>query len=424
MAKRASTVLTDALLRTIQPKEKPYEISDAGKTGLRCRVEPSGFIGFYAVIKGKRKSLGSYPKVSLKAARHSIDVLRVAASVPDVEQATPTEITISSFYEDHYVHSLGNLKRPALALYQAKIFLEPIWNDTFHVLTRSWILNRRNELKAKYANANIKNQVWAVMRLINLAIEHKIMSSNPAHKLKPLPLPMHRRAPSQDQWDVLIKTASDWLGDSNLEKQLFGLFVLTVANTGARAGEVGQLRLDDVHLDANLEMPYLELRSEITKTAKSRLIPLVDYMATLWRYWKPRLSSTPVPFSLFYPKRYLKLWDKLIMEAGIDSTARFTPHALRHAVAERLCKTAGIYLAQQILGHTQLSTLQIYLRPTKEEGLSVASALALGTRSALNDQHKAIRALLSEQVRDKVAAMKAGNMKHVRPRIKKKTEEV
>ena len=70
--------LTDPVIRAAQPKERPYKLSDG--EGLVLLVQPNGskWWRYRYRYNGKEKmlSIGTYPKVTLKEARH----LRVTAS--------------------------------------------------------------------------------------------------------------------------------------------------------------------------------------------------------------------------------------------------------------------------------------------------------------------------------------------------------
>ena len=70
--------LTDPVIRAVQPKERPYKLSDG--EGLVLLVQPNGskWWRYRYRYNGKEKmlSIGTYPKVTLKEARH----LRVTAS--------------------------------------------------------------------------------------------------------------------------------------------------------------------------------------------------------------------------------------------------------------------------------------------------------------------------------------------------------
>lgn len=67
--------LTDVQIKTAQPKERPYRLSDG--RGLYLEVQPSGSkywrLKYRFLGKEKRLSIGVYPAVSLKAARKACD---------------------------------------------------------------------------------------------------------------------------------------------------------------------------------------------------------------------------------------------------------------------------------------------------------------------------------------------------------------
>jgi len=61
---------------------------------------------------------------------------------------------------------------------------------------------------------------------------------------------------------------------------------------------------------------------------------------------------------------------------------RVTPHALRHAYADHIARTADTHVAQHLLGHAHLSTTETYLGVPKLDELRAAVAGATyGTRT-------------------------------------------
>lgn len=63
--------LTDAKLRTLKPKDKPYKVADF--QGLYVTVTPAGsclwHLKYRVVGREKRLSFGMYPEVGLAVAR-------------------------------------------------------------------------------------------------------------------------------------------------------------------------------------------------------------------------------------------------------------------------------------------------------------------------------------------------------------------
>ncbi|MCX6998446.1 MAG: tyrosine-type recombinase/integrase, partial [Kiritimatiellaeota bacterium] len=70
-------------------------------------------------------------------------------------------------------------------------------------------------------------------------------------------------------------------------------------------------------------------------------------------------------------QRNLKMY---LMEAGLD--ASLTPHKLRHSFATHLLASGvGIRDVQDLLGHADVSTTQIYLHTAKQSGVGIRSPL-------------------------------------------------
>ncbi|MGN6278359.1 MAG: Arm DNA-binding domain-containing protein [Sphingomonas sp.] len=64
-------MLTNTLIRTLRPAERPYKVKD--RDGLYLMVQPSGSLlwryRFKILGKDRKMALGTHPEVSLKDAR-------------------------------------------------------------------------------------------------------------------------------------------------------------------------------------------------------------------------------------------------------------------------------------------------------------------------------------------------------------------
>lgn len=141
--------------------------------------------------------------------------------------------------------------------------------------------------------------------------------------------------------------------------------------TGLRVSEVINLRLSDVHLN-------MALLQTMGKGEKERIVPLGD-LAIDWieRYLdeaRPLLvGKHPDETALFVNHHGKQLsrqgvWKNLkqiVREAGIFKTV--TPHTLRHSFATHLLENgADLRTVQELLGHADISTTQIYTHITKK----------------------------------------------------------
>ena len=131
-----------------------------------------------------------------------------------------------------------------------------------------------------------------------------------------------------------------------------------------------------------LEALHLNLRQGVLrvlgKGSKERLVPIGDE-AQHWlrRYLdeaRPALTGGKARAPLFLSRRggdmsRQSFWHgikRLALQAGIDQ-ARVTPHGLRHSFATHLLNHgADLRALQMLLGHSSLSTTQIYTLVAKE----------------------------------------------------------
>lgn len=146
--------------------------------------------------------------------------------------------------------------------------------------------------------------------------------------------------------------------------------------TGLRVTELTELKLDDLHLN-------LGLIQTTGKGDKERILPLGD-IAIEWIETYMRLSRTKLEKPgqrsayLFLNHHGRKLsrqgvWKNLkilVQKAGITKVV--TPHTLRHSFATHLLENgADLRVVQELLGHSDISTTQIYTHISKQRLSSV-----------------------------------------------------
>lgn len=140
--------------------------------------------------------------------------------------------------------------------------------------------------------------------------------------------------------------------------------------TGLRVSELVSLKLSDLHLD-------MGLLQTIGKGDKERIIPLGDH-AIQWieKYLtdsRPVLVKKKNTVHLFVNNHGQSLsrqgiWKNMkqvVRDAGINKT--ITPHTLRHSFATHLLENgADLRIVQELLGHADISTTQIYTHINKQ----------------------------------------------------------
>lgn len=139
--------------------------------------------------------------------------------------------------------------------------------------------------------------------------------------------------------------------------------------TGLRVSELIRLRPADVNLDDG----YIICRG---KGGKERVVPLGKAAAALTRRYaddvRPRLVKRPVE-ALFLtrlgdPFTRQGIWKMLreyAKKAGLQ--AKVSPHTLRHSFATHLLERgADLRSVQLMLGHSQITTTQVYTHVSRE----------------------------------------------------------
>ena len=219
-----------------------------------------------------------------------------------------------------------------------------------------------------HAPATIARKLAAARALFRVLLEHGVVTQNPAD-LVPGPkrgskLP---RVLAVDEVSTLLDRIP---ATTPLDIRDRALFELAYAG-GLRAEELVQLDTDSVDFDAE------EVRVE-GKGSKTRVLPageaalgaLADYVERARpALTRARAGAADEPAALFLSKsgrrlstsdvrRRLRVWARRSAVSG-----RVHPHALRHSFATHLLDGgADLRAIQELLGHSSISTTQIYTR--------------------------------------------------------------
>jgi len=143
--------------------------------------------------------------------------------------------------------------------------------------------------------------------------------------------------------------------------------VILFLNSGIRISELTNIKLTDIFLNKKKLIVF-------GKGSKQREIPLNDIAIEIIQdaiknreNYGYALNVLNSPY-LFLSKKSEKLDTGTIERIFNKYSNKITPHKLRHVWATNFLKNGGdLKAAQQILGHSSLSTTQIYLHPTQDD---------------------------------------------------------
>jgi integrase/recombinase XerD len=153
----------------------------------------------------------------------------------------------------------------------------------------------------------------------------------------------------------------------------------TLYATGLRVSELVGLKLHEVNFDMGVVRVF-------GKGSKERLVPLgeeaIDWLRRYLAEGRPALLDKRQSDDLFVTTRgaamsrqaFWQLIKRYALHAGIDP-ARLSPHVLRHAFATHLLNHgADLRVVQLLLGHSDISTTQIYTHVARERLKSLHAA--------------------------------------------------
>jgi len=136
-------------------------------------------------------------------------------------------------------------------------------------------------------------------------------------------------------------------------------------STGMRLSELTGLKRTDVDFSSSLVRV-------LGKRRKERLVPLGGpAKAALQAYWRALPAAAPPAFcnlkgGCITPRSVERIMEKYIRQVG--ERRGISPHALRHSFATHLLNNgADLRSVQELLGHADLKTTQIYTHVTTEK---------------------------------------------------------
>lgn len=250
-----------------------------------------------------------------------------------------------------------------------------------------------------FSSRTIDRHISSIKHFYDFLQLEKIISKNPStlleHRKQELYLP---NVLGEEEIERLLAKAREDI--SNFGLQFYCMLELLYA-TGMRVSELVELPISSIEKDFNLANSDFKLKDFVRimgKGNKERIVPLnKTAINILYSYLTLRdkllqgeyskyLFTTKVKFSKNVDKVkkvivtkinkkdnhisrqiFAKHLKELAISVGIDGE-KISPHTIRHSVATHLLKNgADLKIIQEILGHSDISTTQIYTHLESEK---------------------------------------------------------
>ncbi len=217
-----------------------------------------------------------------------------------------------------------------------------------------------------YKSTSVSRNISSLRNFFLFLVQEKIITDNPLIEIsKPkMGLRLPKTLSIEEVEKILRLPSGDSLG---LRDQAI---LETLYATGMRISELTELKLNSV----NLELSYVQC---IGKGNKERIVPLGGIAhAAIEQYLKivrPNLIKDYRINFFFLNSRgkglsrqgVWKIIKKYVEKSGIDKD--ISPHTFRHSFATHLLENgADLRSVQEMLGHSDISTTQIYTHISKK----------------------------------------------------------
>jgi len=219
----------------------------------------------------------------------------------------------------------------------------------------------------------ITRKISAIKGYYNFLLSEKIIKENPVIFIqKPK---FGSKLPNYLTDEEFAKLALHILGSKTSEGLRLRAMILLSYCTGLRVSELVSLKLNQLEID--LEMNEIKAnqlivmgkgnKERIVLLSKKAIDSLNDYLMIRPMFISPTSKKQELylfpsisEFGHMTRQNFALLLKKAAYEAGLNSS-KISPHVLRHSFATKLLGSgADLRVVQELLGHADISTTQIY----------------------------------------------------------------
>lgn len=411
--------ITTRLLKSVSPRQTPYDVFDTDVTGFLLRVQPSGYMCYYFAYKtrggrGKRLRIGPTTALTVAQARDLAqhyaarvvtgEDIQAAKHQRRAEEQHARIRTLAGFLEYKYAPWL-QAERPekrrsveVLQRLQTNFadFLERPLTDITPWLIEKW---RAAQRKRGKASSTLNRDLTTLRAALSKAVTWGVLDAHPLSPVKPLRVDTkaqvrylsaeeaQRLRTALARRDARIQQARErgnaWRRERgypelpSVTRQPYGdhltPMVLLSLNTGLRRGELFNLAWEHV----NMRTRTLTVDGKGAKSGQTRHVPLNDEALDVLQTWRAQSPGAGYVFPGKDGNRLdnvRKAWSGLLRDAGIP---RFRWHDLRHDFASKLVM-AGVPLntVRELLGHSGMTTTLRYAHLAPDHKAEAVSRLS------------------------------------------------
>lgn len=223
-----------------------------------------------------------------------------------------------------------------------------------------------------FKSSSVMRFVSSVRQFYDFFVREKILPFNPVVNIKVKN--MNKRLPkilTEDEMAILL----EYFKKNKPKKSIRTEVMLNILYaTGMRVSELVSLRFDAIVEDDETKRWFVFIRG---KGNKERFIPINEEAATVLKEYLVERAATLKKYNPFlFPADskeghvtrhcFAKSLKKIATEVGIDPI-KISPHVIRHTFATHLLSRGADMLSiKKLLGHSDISTTQIYTHVSNE----------------------------------------------------------
>jgi len=286
----------------------------------------------------------------------------------------PALTAVDSAVIDEFADSLwlqDGLSKNTLDAYRSDLSLFALWlaqrQQPLLDASSAHIADYLGELSATHRATTQRRVLAALRRFYRLQLAENRIARDPTVQTdSPLAPQRFPKTLSESQVEALLAAPDIDTPQGLRDRAMFE----TIYATGLRVSELVELKIFEMDLQSGLVRV-------IGKGSKERLVPLgewaIEWINRYLREARPVLMKAPceaVFLSRFGSGMTRQMFWQIVkrhaIQAGIDA-ASISPHTLRHAFATHLLNHgADLRVVQLLLGHSDISTTQIYTHVASE----------------------------------------------------------